>query len=107
MRRVIKPGGLLALVGYNLLKVDEPTDALIEYFYHTTLQGCWDAERRLVETAYQTIPFPFRRFLFQTWLLNIPALRSITGAYLGTWSAVQHFIRKRAQSDRRKILRPG
>lgn len=94
VRRVMKPGGLLALLGYNLLRVDGQTEALIDYFYNTVLDGCWDGERHLVEKAYTTIPFPFTEIPFPamaseyTWTLE-----HLLG-YLGTWSAVQHFIRK-------------
>lgn len=93
VRRVLKPGGLLALVGYNLLRVDAPTEAVIEYFYNTVLKDCWDAERGLVEKAYTTIPFPFKE-------IPLPVMESTYSwtveqllGYLGTWSAVQHFIR--------------
>ncbi len=98
VRRVLKPGGLLALVGYNLLRVDEPTEAVIEHFYNTILHGCWDNERSLVEKAYTTIPFPFAEIPF-------PEMASIYTwnsdqllGYLGTWSAVQHFIRKNGRN---------
>lgn len=94
VRRMLKPGGLLALVGYNLLRVDEATEAVIEYFYNTVLDGCWAPERHLVEKAYATIDFPFEEIEF-------PEMHSAYDwelvqllGYLDTWSAVQHFIRK-------------
>lgn len=100
IRRVMKPGGLLALVGYNMLRVDEATDALVAHFYHNTLQGCWDAERHWVEEAYATIPFPFpaaeivfpEMFSAYSWTAD-----NLLG-YLGTWSAVQHYIRQHGRS---------
>ncbi|MFN0213023.1 MAG: class I SAM-dependent methyltransferase [Saprospiraceae bacterium] len=94
VRRILKPGGLLALVGYNLLRVDAPTEAVIEHFYNTVLHDCWDGERHLVETAYTTIPFPLDDIPFpalaSTYTWRVEQLLG----YLGTWSAVQHFIRK-------------
>ena len=56
VRRVIKPGGLLALVGYNLLRIDPATEKVIDHFYHDILAGCWDAERHWVEKSYATLP---------------------------------------------------
>jgi len=98
VRRVLKPVGLLALVGYNLLRVDKPTEAVIEHFYNTILHGCWDAERHLVETAYRTIPFPFDEIPFPEMAsTNSWAVEQLLG-YLNTWSAVQHFIRKNGES---------
>lgn len=94
VRRVLKPGGLLALVGYNLLRVDEPTEAVIEHLYNTTLHGYWDAERELVEKAYATIPFPFEEIplpdIASTYNWQVDQLLG----YLSSWSAVQHFIQK-------------
>ncbi|MBC7777428.1 MAG: class I SAM-dependent methyltransferase [Phycisphaerae bacterium] len=94
MRRVIKPGGLLALVGYNLLRVDEPTEVVIEHFYNTILHDCWDGERHLVENAYSTIPFPLDEIAFPEMASTYSWTVEQLLGYLGTWSAVQHFIRK-------------
>lgn len=94
VRRVLKPGGLLVLVGYNLLKVDESTEALIDQFYTTTLHGCWDVERDLVDAAYRTIPFPFEEIHFPEMVSTYNWNADQLLGYLGTWSAVQHFIRK-------------
>jgi len=103
-RRVLKPGGLLALVGYNLLRVDEPTEAVIEYFYNTTLKGCWDGERYLVEQAYRTISFPFDEIPFPEMDSNYSWTVDQLLGYLGTWSAVQHFIRKNGRSPIDEML---
>lgn len=92
--RVLKPGGMLALVGYNLLRVDGSVEAVIEHFYHHILHGCWDSERHLVEKAYTTIPFPFQEIPFpEIYTTYSWTVEQLLG-YLGTWSAVQHFIRK-------------
>jgi SAM-dependent methyltransferase len=94
VRQVLKPGGLLALLGYNLLRVDGPTEAWIEHFYNTVLRDCWDAERHLVEKAYTTIPFPFEEIPFPKMASEYPWSSDQLLGYLGTWSAVQHYIRK-------------
>ncbi|HAD10820.1 MAG TPA: SAM-dependent methyltransferase [Saprospirales bacterium] len=98
VRRILKPDGVLALIGYNLLTVNENIDKVINHFYHQTLAGCWDPERDLVEQAYQTIPFPFQE-------LPLPVMASIYHwtvddllGYLGTWSAVQHYVNKFGQT---------
>lgn len=98
MQRVLKPGGLLALIGYNMLRVDAEVDAFIDYFYHKTLQNCWDAERGLVEKAYKTIPFPLREIPFPEMHTEYRWTVDQLWGYLGTWSAVQHFIRQNGHS---------
>ena len=92
--RVLKPEGLLALVGYNLIRVDTATDALIQHLYGTILQGCWDQERHLVEEAYCTIPFPLQEIAFPELASSYSWTVDQLLGYLNTWSAVQHFIRK-------------
>jgi len=97
-KRVLKPGGILALVGYNLLKIDEPTDAVINLLYRNVLGEYWDAERRHVDTAYTTIPFPFPEIPFPEMAMTYDwSLGHLLG-YLGTWSALQHFEKKNGSS---------
>lgn len=98
VRRVMKPEGLLALVGYNLLRVDEATEAVVEYLYNTVLDGCWDSERYLVEQAYTSIPFPFEEIALPTMYSEYRWRVEHLWGYLGSWSAVQHFIQKNGRS---------
>jgi hypothetical protein len=74
--------------------VDEPTEAVIEHFYNTILHGCWDDERQLVEKAYTTLPFPFQEIPFPEMHSSYSWTVTQLLGYLGSWSAVQHFIRK-------------
>lgn len=99
VRRVLRPGGVLAFIGYNLLKIDPETEALIEYLYNEVLgDQYWDPERRLVETAYRTIPFPFAELDFPDMSSEYEWNLDQLLGYLNTWSAVQHFIRARGVS---------
>lgn len=94
VQRVLKPGGVLALIGYNLLKIDPETEALIEHLYNDVLgDRYWDPERRLVETAYQTMPFPFEELDFPEMASEYEWKSDQLLGYLNTWSAVQHFIK--------------
>lgn len=92
--RVIKPGGLLALVGYNLLKIDPDTDELVNWLYKDVMGQYWDAERRHVDAAYATLPFPFQEIPFPEMNMEYAWTREHFIGYLGTWSALQHFIRQ-------------
>src|SRR5262249_14247957 len=89
VRRVLGPGGLVALVTYAGLQVDREVEATIDRFYRRTLDGHWPPERKLVEEGYRSMPFPFEP-------VEAPALalehrwdaEQLLG-YVGTWSAVQ------------------
>jgi len=98
VRRVLKPGGILALIGYNLLEIDVETDAVVQHLYSDVLGKYWDAERHLIETAYTTIPFPFPEIDFQETAMCYEWRFDQLQGFLQTWSAVQHFTREQGFS---------
>lgn len=91
VRRVLKPGGILAVWSYNLLTVTADIDQLINHLYHVILDGFWPEERHLIEENYQSITLPFPNIdalsfhMNQHW--NLPQLMG----YLSTWSAVKAY----------------
>ncbi|HND89443.1 MAG TPA: class I SAM-dependent methyltransferase [Saprospiraceae bacterium] len=94
VQRVLRPGGLLALIGYGLLRVDAPTDAVIDHLYEQVLGKYWDSERRHVDMAYDSLFFPFEPLPFpQMHICYSWTLEQMLG-FLSTWSAVQHFVRQ-------------
>ncbi len=96
--RVLKPGGILALVGYNLLQVDGPVDVLIKDLYSNTLGLYWDVERKHVDAAYASIPFPFSEIPLPEMQMEYEWTVEHLLGYLQTWSALQHYIRKNGDS---------
>lgn len=91
VRRVVRPGGLVALWGYERLLVDARVDAVIERFYTERLAGCWPPERRHVETAYRDLDFPFTPCPTPGFTMTaVWDLTELLG-YIGTWSAVQRY----------------
>jgi ubiquinone/menaquinone biosynthesis C-methylase UbiE len=93
VNRTDKPGGILAIWGYGLLKIDHTTDTLIDHFYRDIVGPYWDKERRYIDEGYQTIPFSFREIPVKK---SFPmeyywSLEELLG-YLNTWSSVQQFI---------------
>jgi ubiquinone/menaquinone biosynthesis C-methylase UbiE len=95
--RTIKPGGILAVIGYGLLGTDENVDKIINRFYYEIIGPYWDKERKYVDENYRTIPFPFKE-IETPQLYNIYewTLEQLVG-YLDTWSAVQHYIKVNKQ----------
>jgi SAM-dependent methyltransferase len=92
VKRVAKPGCVLAIWGYGLLRVNPVFDEQLHDFYKNVVGPYWDPERRLIDESYATIPFPFQeitcpRFSFtKQW--NITHL----AGYLNTWSATQKYV---------------
>jgi SAM-dependent methyltransferase len=92
-RRVLVPGGVLAAWTYAVLRVDGgPIDAALGEFYSDVIGPYWPEERRLVETGYRTLPFPFDEIS----IISPPMVASWTWSrligYVRTWSAVQRYM---------------
>ncbi|MFD2163935.1 class I SAM-dependent methyltransferase [Paradesertivirga mongoliensis] len=92
--RVSKPNAVVAIWGYNLLRISAEIDKLIDTFYGQTLGEYWDYERKLVEDEYKSMPFPFEEF-------EVPRFEIVANwddqqvlGYFNSWSAVQNFIEK-------------
>ena len=89
VRRVLIPGGLFAALTYGMQRLDDGAmDALLGEFYDVVVGPYWAPERRLVETGYRTLDFPFDELtvisppMVVHWTLN-----QLLG-YVSTWSAV-------------------
>ncbi|WP_159468181.1 class I SAM-dependent methyltransferase [Dyadobacter sp. 3J3] len=90
----LKPNGIIAIIGYNLMKIDEESDKIIRHLYSTILgDKYWDKERKYLDEQYKTIPFPFQELQTPSFSQKVKwNLEELIG-YLNTWSAVQHFIK--------------
>ena len=111
VHRVCKPGCVIAVWCYSLLTVNEQVDKIIQYLYADTLgDQYWDAERRLVDDHYQTIPFPFDEIKAPEFSIRVSWTFEHLIGYLNSWSAVQHYIRDNNENPVEKInteLRDG
>lgn len=92
VRRVSRPGAVLACWCYGLLQAAPEIDALLRTLYADTLGSCWPPERALVDEEYRTVPFPFDEESPPTFRMthdwDLPRLVG----YLRTWSATQRYL---------------
>jgi len=103
--RVCKPGSVIAAWCYSLLTINDKVDQVIQHLYADTLgDQYWDAERRLVEDRYQTIPFPFEEIKAPEFSIRVSWTFEHLIGYLNSWSAVQHFIRDNNENPVEKII---
>ena len=100
VRRVAKPGAVLAVWGYGLFRVVPEIDKIIDDFYKNITGPYWDQERRYIDDQYKSIPFPFQQPEEGTKQFTIikPWTIADLEGYLNTWSAVQHYIKERGES---------
>ncbi len=88
VRRIGAPDATLALVSYGVLSLDEQLNSRFEDFYWREIGPYWPAERKLVDSGYAGLAFPFKEqqappiAIKKTW-----TLAQLLG-YIGTWSAV-------------------
>ncbi len=93
-RRVLKPGGVLAIWCYERLSIEPTLDGIVEAFYGDLLDPYWPPERRHVEAGYRDLPFPFVELpapelgMEASWTLD-----QLIG-YFSTWSALKAYRRE-------------
>jgi SAM-dependent methyltransferase len=102
VRRVCRPGAVMAWIGYLPFQVDDgsappgratamdPLQRALDHFYGETLRPWWPPQRHWVDKSYAGLPFPGQEWDFPTdlWIERRWDLQQLLG-YLGTWSAVQ------------------
>ena len=91
--RVLKPGGLLAIWGYQFIHTGTEIDTLISHFHSNVIGDYWPPERKLLNEGYKDISFPYKRIPVPTFSMEATwNLSQLTG-YLNTWSAVKEYER--------------
>jgi SAM-dependent methyltransferase len=104
-RRVLVPGGVVAVWTYGLMRVEAAVDEIVDDFHANVVGADWPPERRHVEQGYRSMPFPWREestpafFLASDW-----DLAQVMG-YLATWSAVQR-CKDRTGRDPLAVVEP-
>ena len=90
--RVAGDEAIIAIWGYGLLTISPAIDEIIRDLYTNILGGYWDPQRKHLDEAYQTIPFPFP--VIPTPIIKMQLFWSLPEliGYLNTWSSVQKFI---------------
>jgi ubiquinone/menaquinone biosynthesis C-methylase UbiE len=90
VRRVLKPGGIIAAWAYKLATVEPAIDVVVNRYYSDVVGKYWPAERVLVE-KFEELPFAFEE-------MGVPQFEMVAEwtvermlGYLRTWSATQRF----------------
>lgn len=94
VRRVGRPGSVIAIWAYGLAAITPQVDAVIQRLYADILGSYWPPERGVIEEGYQSVAFPFEEVsppeLKMTARWNLDELLG----YLSTWSSAQKFLEK-------------
>lgn len=88
VKRVLKPGGVVAAWCYDLPRVDGAVDPVVEKFYKVRTGPFWPPERRHVDAMYRELEFPFDEIPQPAWSMAVELNRERFLGYVRSWSAV-------------------
>ena len=97
VRRVSRPGGIVAVWTYVLFEIAPEIDAIVRRFYSGIVGPFWPPERRLTEERYNNIEFPFAEFAAPSFVIEQPMTLDDIAGYIRTWSATRAFVRYHGQ----------
>jgi len=93
-RRVLRPGGVVALWTYAESTVSPGVDAEFAYLNDTLVIGDWPPEREHVVNRYRELPFPFARIDAPEFAMQCDWTLAQYLAYLRSWSASQRYLKR-------------
>jgi SAM-dependent methyltransferase len=91
VRRVARPGALVAIWNYGVCHIAPEVDAVVGKFYAETVGPYWPPERRHAENGYRELDFPFPELPLPRLNLEVRWTAAEFVTYLHTWSAVTRY----------------
>ena len=91
VKRTGVPGGLIAVIGYGMVRVDKRIDPLIDELYEYTFSEYFTENRAYLDRHYATIPFPFKEIPSPEFEKRDNWHLGDLEGYLNSWSTVQKF----------------
>jgi len=90
--RILKPGGFLAVWGYNLVNTNTEMNNVIQHFYSNVVNKYWPEERSILEQEYTNFPFLLSSILAPEFEMKTEWSLSRLIRYIRSWSATQRLI---------------
>lgn len=101
--RTMRPGGVLAVIGYDLIRISPEVDRVLDGFYRDVVGPYWDRERRYIDEQYRTIPFPYPEVAVPVFVNEVEWTFEHLIGYIGTWSAVKHYQKEKGQDPVERV----
>lgn len=99
VNRVLKPGGILAVWGYDLIRIHPEIDRLVDHYYTEVIGPYWAPERKHVDQQYSQIEFPYPTIAPPTdFAIEVTWTLSEFEGYLNTWSSLQSYLREHSEN---------
>ena len=104
VKRVVRPGGTLAIWCYAIAAITPEVDAVVHELYQAILGPYWEPERRLVETGYATVAVPFPAMEAPSFEMRLEwSFEQLLG-YLTTWSSRERYLRETGKDPLQPLL---
>jgi SAM-dependent methyltransferase len=89
VRRILRPGGVLAAIGYGWFYVDPVVDEIVGRALLKPLEPVWAGANLLLLDGYRTIDFPGEEIRLTPCAIHLAWTRDQLEDYVKSWSAVQ------------------
>jgi len=103
VRRVLRPGGVIAVWCYGKTSIAPEIDAITELFAGEVVGQYWPAERRFVDEEYRTIPFPYDEIVPPSFMLEREWRMQDLIGYWETWSATKQYYEKNRSNPVKEV----
>jgi SAM-dependent methyltransferase len=104
VRRVVRPGGVLAVWTYHPARVSPPFDGLLHRYYYDFLKPWFAPETDHVDAAYETLALPGTPFPVPAFDLEVRWDFAQLRAFLSSFSGAQAYARERGEDPVETIL---
>ena len=101
--RVLVNGGVLAAWCYELCRVSDACDAVVEELYWKIVGEFWPPERRLIEERYAGISLPGQALESREFHMSVSWSVADMLGYLRTWSACARYRQERGDDPVSRI----
>ena len=91
--RVANKNAIMALFGYSLVRFNDAFNEVLDRFYNDFIYSYWEGERKIVDSEYQSIHFPFEELPTKNFKIEVNWSLADLEGYLNTWSSVQKYIK--------------
>lgn len=92
VRRVLKPGGVIAVWGYGWTRVSPEVDRAFERHLLAKIEPYWPEQNALLIAGYRTIPFPFEPIETPVFRIEVRWTLEQLLTYAETWTATRRYL---------------
>lgn len=92
VRRVLKPGAVIAAWGYGWTQISPEIDRTVERHLLAKIKPYWPQQNALLIAGYRTIAFPFEPIEAPPMRIEMRYTIEQFLAYAQTWTATRHYI---------------